>query len=72
MAPHLLGLNSRSAARVYGGELPERTNGTVSKTVEVARPPRVQIPYSPLLAPRAIRPGARRVLGHPTTPTDMR
>ena len=39
-------------ATVVGGELPERTNGTVSKTVEVARPPRVRIPHSPPSGPR--------------------
>jgi hypothetical protein len=52
---------------VSGGELPERTNGTVSKTVEVARPPRVQIPYSPP-PPRVCDPG-RPLLSWDPPPT---
>lgn len=35
-------------ARVTDGGLPERTNGTVSKTVVVSQPPWVQIPHPPL------------------------
>ncbi len=34
------------------GEVPEWLNGAVSKTVEVARPPRVRIPPSPQIVSR--------------------
>ena len=38
---------TRRPTNITDGELPERTNGTVSKTVEHASVPRVRIPYSP-------------------------
>ncbi len=42
---------TRRPTNITDGELPERTNGTVSKTVECASIPRVRIPYSPPLHP---------------------
>ena len=33
------------------GEMPERSNGAVSKTVVLLRVPRVRIPFSPQLMP---------------------
>ena len=45
--------HSEAAAIVAGGGLPERTNGTVSKTVVAARSPWVQIPHPP----PEVRPG---------------
>ncbi len=36
---------------IYKGEMPERLNGTVSKTVVWATVPRVRIPLSPRMIP---------------------
>ena len=60
------------AAIVAAGDVPERTNGTVSKTVVVARPPWVRIPPSPPSGPcsgrgpSSFRPSTRpdELVGH--------
>ena len=41
----------------HTGEVPEWTNGTVSKTVEPSRAPRVRIPASPLLPRHSLGEG---------------
>ncbi len=40
-------LDARKYAKLLGGEMPERLNGAVSKTVVGASPPGVRIPLSP-------------------------
>jgi hypothetical protein len=46
--PHHTGVARISAIRYYPrGEMPERSNGAVSKTVECASAPGVRIPLSP-------------------------